>query len=111
MQINRLLGEGDMGADREAVEAAVNHAAERLLRALEAGVAAGGEQGPVHSSALLVAHQHPFALVDLRRDWDDADPVGVLRRLWSEYEPQMDAYVTRAVAPSSAPSFSVPGDV
>jgi uncharacterized Ntn-hydrolase superfamily protein len=87
------------------------HLAERLLRALEAGTAAGGEQGPVHSSALLVAHEQPFALVDLRCDWDDADPVGVLRRLWTEYEPQMDAYVTRAVDPASAPSFGVPGDV
>jgi uncharacterized Ntn-hydrolase superfamily protein len=87
------------------------HLAERLLRALEAGIGAGGEQGPVHSSALLVAHQHPFAHVDLRCDWDDADPVGILRRLWTEYEPQMDAYVTRAVDPPSAPSFGVPGDV
>lgn len=87
------------------------HLAERLLRALEAGIAAGGEHGPVHSAALLVAHQQPFALVDLRCDWDDADPVGTLRRLWTDYEPQMDAYVTRAVDPPSAPSYGVPGDV
>jgi uncharacterized Ntn-hydrolase superfamily protein len=86
------------------------HLAERLLRALEAGLAAGGEQGPVHSSALLVAHQQPFALVDLRCDWDDAGPVGALRRLWSDYEPQMDAYLTRALDPPSAPTYGVPGD-
>lgn len=88
-----------------------HHMAERLLRALEAGIAAGGEQGPVHSSALLVAHEHPFALVDLRCDWDDADPVGALRRLWTDYEPQMNAYVTRAIDPPSAPTYGVPGDV
>jgi uncharacterized Ntn-hydrolase superfamily protein len=86
------------------------HLAERLLRALEAGVAAGGEQGPVHSSALLVMHEQPFGLVDLRCDWDDADPVGAMRRLWSDYEPQMEAYVMRALDPAFAPSFGVPGD-
>lgn len=87
------------------------HVAERLLRALEAGLAAGGEKGPVHSAALLVAHRQPFALVDLRCDWDDADPVNVLRGLWTDYEPQMDAYVTRALDPPSAPVYGVPGDV
>ena len=86
------------------------HLAERLLRALEAGIAAGGEQGPVHSSALLVAHEQPFALVDLRCDWDDADPVAQLRRLWTDYEPQMQAYLIRALDPPSAPSYGVPGD-
>jgi len=87
------------------------HLAERLLRGLEAGLAAGGEQGQVHSSALLVADRQPFALVDLRCDWDDADPVNVLRGLWTDYEPQMDAYVTRALDPPSAPTYGVPGDV
>jgi uncharacterized Ntn-hydrolase superfamily protein len=86
------------------------HLAERLLRALEAGIAAGGEQGPVHSSALLVAHEQPFALVDLRCDWDEADPVGTLRRLWTDYEPQMHAYLIRALDPPSAPTYGVPGN-
>lgn len=87
------------------------HVAERLLRALEAGLGAGGEQGPVHSSALLVAHRQPFALVDLRCDWDDDDPVSALRGLWTDYEPQMEAYVTRALDPPSAPTYGVAGDV
>ena len=86
------------------------HLAERLLRALEAGISAGGEKGPVHSSALLVADRQPFALVDLRCDWDDADPVATLRRLWTDYEPQMQAYLIRALDPPSAPSYGVPGD-
>jgi uncharacterized Ntn-hydrolase superfamily protein len=86
------------------------HLAERLLRALEAGLAAGGEQGPVHSAALLVHHQQKFPLVDLRCDWDDTDPIGRLRRLWTDYEPQMDAYLLRALNPSGAPSYGVKGD-
>lgn len=87
-----------------------SHLAERLLRGLEAGLAAGGESGPVHSAALLVVDRQPFPLVDLRADWDDHDPVGALRRLWSDYEPQMEAYLIRAVDPAKAPSYGVAGD-
>lgn len=87
------------------------HLAERLLQALEAGVAIGGEEGPTHSAALLVADTQPFPLVDLRMDWADEDAVPALRRLWTDYEPQMTAYLDRAVNPSAAPSYGVPGDV
>ncbi len=84
---------------------------ERLLCALESGLYdAGGEMGEVHSAALLVAHEHPWHLVDLRVDWDDKDPIKTLRRLWVDYEPQMQDYVTRAINPASAPSYGVPGD-
>jgi hypothetical protein len=34
-----------------------------------------------------------------------------LRGLWTDYEPQMDAFVTRAFDPPSAPTYGVPGDV
>ncbi len=87
-----------------------DHLAERLLKAIEAGLAAGGEQGEVHSAALLVADQHPFPLVDLRVDWRDHAPVAALRDLWQAYQPQMDAYLTRALNPANAPAYGVPGD-
>ncbi len=86
------------------------HLAERLLRSLEAGMAAGGEEGPVRSAALLVYHEQSFPLVSLRCDWDDHDPVRVLRRLWTDYRPQMAAYLARAIDPTAAPSYGVPGD-
>jgi uncharacterized Ntn-hydrolase superfamily protein len=86
------------------------HLAERLLQSLEAGLSAGGEEGPVHSAALLVCHEHSFPLVSLRADWHDSDPVGALRSLWTDYEPQMAAYLQRAINPSKAPSYGVPGD-
>ena len=85
------------------------HLAERLLRSLEAGVAAGGEEGPTHSAALLVADQQSWPLVDLRVDWSE-DPIAELRELWSRYEPQMIDYLNRALNPSAAPSYGVPGD-
>lgn len=86
------------------------HLAERLLAAIEAGLRAGGEQGDVHSAALLVYDRQPFPLVDLRVDWRDRDPVGALRDLWRAYRPQMDAYLTRALDPANAPAYGVPGD-
>ena len=86
------------------------HLAERLLRALEAGLNdGGGEEGDVRSAALLVSNDQPWPLVDLRVDWD-TDPVGRLRHLWSEYETQMMDYVARALDPDAAPSYGVPGD-
>jgi uncharacterized Ntn-hydrolase superfamily protein len=86
------------------------HLAERLLRALEAGLASGGEEGPVHSAALIVYHTEDFPLVNLRVDWDDIDPIAKLRQLWNDYKPQMGAYLQRAIDPTQAPSYGVPGD-
>jgi len=86
------------------------HLAERLLRALEAGLESGGEEGPVHSAALIVHHEQAFPLVSLRVDWDDENPIRVLRRLWTDYKPQMGAYLQRAIDPTRAPSYGVPGD-
>ena len=87
------------------------HLAERLLAALEAGLAAGGEQGELHSAALLVADAQPYPLVDLRIDWRDHAPLSALRELWRAYEPQMQDYLTRAINPAGAPSYGVPGDL
>src|SRR5260370_11217700 len=55
--------------------------AQRLVGALEAGLAAGGETASVRSAALLVVHQHSFPYVDLRVD-DDAVPIERLSALW-----------------------------
>ena len=87
------------------------HLAERLLVALQAGLDAGGEEGPVHSAGLKVSHQHPWPLVDLRVDWADDGPVSELVKLWRAYEPQMKDYNSRAIDPSQAPSYGVPGDL
>jgi uncharacterized Ntn-hydrolase superfamily protein len=89
---------------------AAEHLAERLLRALEAGHQSGGEEGPVHSAALIVYHEQAFPLVSLRVDWDDDNPIRQLRRLWTDYKPQMGAYLQRAIDPTAAPSYGVPGD-
>ncbi len=108
---NLLASTAVPGAVVEAFAAAAGaHLAERLLRGLEGGLQAGGEMGRVHSAALLVAHEHPWPVVDLRVDWHDRDPVAALRDLWRAYEPQIEAYILRAVNPEAAPSYAVPGD-
>jgi len=83
---------------------------ERLIAALEAGLQSGGEAGPVHSANVIVVHEQNWPLVDLRVDWADDNPVAVLRKLWEDYRPQMQDYVTRALQPTNAPKYGVPGD-
>ncbi|SDI73640.1 DUF1028 domain-containing protein [Pseudomonas panipatensis] len=84
--------------------------AERLLAAMQAAMAAGGEAGPVHSAALRVVGDLVWPIVDLRVDWAEEDPIGALETLWVAYKPQMQDYITRALDPTKAPSYGVPGD-
>ena len=86
------------------------HLGDRLLAAVGAGRDAGGEEGPVHSSGMVVVDRVPWYVVDLRVDWRDDDPIEELSRLWRLWKPQIDTYVARALDPASAPSFGVPGD-
>lgn len=75
--------------------------ARRLIDALAAGEAAGGEIAPITSAALLIAHKEAFAYVDLRVD-DHRQPITELARLWSLYELEADPYVVRAIDPERA---------
>ena len=82
----------------------------RLIAAMRAGLDAGGEAGPIHSIGLKIVGDVAWPIADLRVDWHDTDPVGELAKLWAIYAPQLDDYVIRALAPTKAPSFGVPGD-
>ncbi|PMY36213.1 DUF1028 domain-containing protein [Pseudomonas sp. GW456-L14] len=94
----------------EAFESSEGCLAARLLSALQAGQDAGGEAGAVHSAALSVVGELVWPIVDLRVDWAEANPIGELQKLWSAYEPQLQDYLTRALNPTLAPSYGVPGD-
>ena len=72
--------------------------AERLLAAVDGGLAAGGETKPIMAAALLIVSMHSWPLVDLRVDWKD-EPEKELRRLWQQYEPQVDMFVTQVLRP------------
>ena len=86
------------------------HLGERMLRALRAGAAQGGEAGPLRSAGLLVVRDVSWPIVDLRVDWNEADPIAALTVAWTVFAPQIDDYVRRALAPDAAPAFGVPGD-
>ncbi|MDF1793877.1 MAG: DUF1028 domain-containing protein [Thalassobaculaceae bacterium] len=81
----------------------------RLIRALQGGLAAGGEAGAVHSAGLLIQADVSWPVADLRVDYAE-DPIGDLTALWELWKPDMNSYVTRALDPSQAPSYGVPGD-
>ncbi|MFP8968452.1 DUF1028 domain-containing protein [Pokkaliibacter sp. CJK22405] len=107
---NMLSSQAVINAMVDAFENSSGELTERLINALQAGVDNGGEAGPVHSAAVKVVDDYTWPLVDLRVDWADDAPVAELAKLWHDYEPQMQAYVTRALDPREAPSYGVPGD-
>jgi uncharacterized Ntn-hydrolase superfamily protein len=114
---DQCVAAGNMLASKDVIEAMVpafenapGQLADRLLAAMHAAIDAGGEAGPVHSAALKVAGDHVWPIVDLRVDWADEDPIGKLATLWDAYRPQMQDYITRALNPTAAPSYGVPGD-
>ena len=93
-----------------AFHAAGGHLGDRLIAAMQAGLAAGGEAGDLHSAGLLIVDQQQWPLVDLRCDWTTDCPIAAVATAWEIYKPQMDDYLTRALNPTSAPSYAVPGD-
>jgi len=103
---NLLANEQVPQAMVTAFEQSSGHLAQRLITALEAGISAGGEEGPVRSAGVQVADQATWPVVD----WDE-NPISKLQTIWNEYEPQMADYVTRAFNPEAAPSYGVPGDL
>jgi len=107
---NLLADDGVPAAMVAAFEAAPGALGDRLMRALRAGLEAGGEAGPVHSAGLKIADRLSWPLVDLRCDWSEACPIAALEAAWAVYQPQMAAYVQRAEDPTQAPSYGVPGD-
>lgn len=111
-----VVAAGNMLADASVVDAVAKafEAAEgdlelRLLVALEAGLAAGGEAGPLHSAGLAVVREVAWRETDLRVDWSET-PIADLRTLVELWLPQRDDYVTRGLDPRLAPSYGVPGD-
>jgi uncharacterized Ntn-hydrolase superfamily protein len=99
---NMLANEHVALAVRQAFEDSENEPlAERLLRALEAGEAAGGERVPVRSAALVVVGDQQFPIVDLRVDLSD-QALSDLRRIWAAYRPLVGEFRTRALDPDNA---------
>lgn len=107
---NMLANDGVPQAIVEGYLAATGHIGDRLIAAMRAGLAAGGEAGPVHSAGMMIVDKVSWPLADLRCDWTEDCPITAISGLWDRYKPQMDAYTQRALDPREAPSYGVPGD-
>lgn len=78
---NMLAGEAVVRRTMEAFLAASGPLPERLLAAMEAGEAAGGDKRGRQSAALRVCTNDPYPDLDIRAD-DHPDPLAELRRLY-----------------------------
>ena len=81
---NLLVSDETILAMAASFEATRGRLAERLVAALEAGQAAGGDRRGKVSAALLVVGDEEYPHLDLRVD-EHADPVAELRRIFDLY--------------------------
>jgi uncharacterized Ntn-hydrolase superfamily protein len=107
---NLLANDGVPQAIVDGFVASSGHLGDRLIAAMRAGLAAGGEAGPVRSAGLKLVDKVSWPVADLRCDWTEGCPIEAVATAWDVYKPQLDAYVQRALDPRAAPSYGVPGD-
>ncbi|SDP75774.1 Uncharacterized conserved protein, Ntn-hydrolase superfamily [Sulfitobacter litoralis] len=89
---------------------AKGHIGDRLIAAMRAGLAAGGEAGPIQSAGMKIVDKVSWPVADLRCDWTEDCPIENIATAWEVYKPQLEAYIQRALDPREAPSYGVPGD-
>ena len=96
----KAMSEAFLSSEREELE-------ERLLRAIEAGRDAGGQEEGQTSCALVVHERHEFPIVNLRVDVS-LEPEAEMRRIFDWFRPLIPYYVERTLDPSSvAPKKAV----
>lgn len=108
---NMLANDRVPAAIIEAYLAAKGHIGDRLIAAMRAALAAGGEAGPVHSAGMKIVDKVSWPVADLRCDWTEDCPIENIATAWEIYKPQLDAYIQRAIDPREAPSYGVAGDL
>ncbi|GAD57642.1 MAG: putative Ntn-hydrolase superfamily protein [Limimaricola cinnabarinus] len=99
---NMLAGPGVIEATYAAYIKAQGSMAERLLTAMEAGEAAGGDKRGRQAACLTVHRGQDYAYLSLRVD-DEADPLAELRRLLDVAD---ERYLHVAEAMPTAENFS-----
>ena len=106
---NMLAGPEVVRATRDGYLAATGTMAERLLTAMEAGEAAGGDKRGRQSAALKLCSKDPYPDLDIRAD-DHADPLAELRRL---YRVSLERYAVfrRFLAGTDSPYGTIDRDV
>lgn len=107
---NLLANDGVPQAIVDGFLASSGHLGDRLIAAMQAGLQAGGEAGPIHSAGIKLVDRVSWPVVDLRCDWTEECPIAAVATAWGIYKPQLDAYTQRALDPRAAPSYGVLGD-
>ena len=77
---------------------------------MRAGLAGGGETGRVNAEGLWLVDKVSWPVAEQGCDWKPGGPIEAIATAWEVYKPQLDDYVRRALDPSEAPSYGVPGD-
>jgi len=101
---NMLAGPGVVEETAKAFEKSQKPFAERLIAALEAGEAAGGDKRGKQSAALLIHSTEAYAELNLRVD-DHANPLKELRRLYRKAHERFVPYLK--CSPSKARPFGI----
>ena len=111
LSAGNLLANPEVSREKvEKFENASGHLGERLITSLQGGLEAGGEAGPIHSAGMKISHNVSWPIVDLRCDWSEDCPIKKLDEAWKVYKPLVNDYLQRALDPTKAPSYGVPGD-
>lgn len=101
---NMLSNERVLSETARAFRESTKPFAERLIEAMEAGEAAGGDKRGKQSAALLVHAGEQYASLDLRVD-DHAEPLAELRRLYGKAHERFIPYLM--CSPSKARPWGV----
>jgi uncharacterized Ntn-hydrolase superfamily protein len=101
---NMLANGNVLEATAEAFRKTQKPFAERLIAALEAGEAAGGDKRGKQAAALLVCSTEAYPDLNLRVD-DHADPLAELRRLYDKAHERFVPYLK--CGPSRARPFGI----
>jgi uncharacterized Ntn-hydrolase superfamily protein len=110
IQGNMLTGPEVLAEMRRAYLAAAEaELAERLVSALEAGQAVGGDKRGKQSAAVIVHGAEDYALVDVRVD-EHPTPVAELRRVWEIFKLQARPFV-EGMARKGQPAAPAPDSV
>lgn len=96
---NMLANERVVGETASAFRDTKTSFPERLIAALQAGEAAGGDKRGRQSAALIVCSRERYPDLDLRVD-DHADPLAELRRLYEKAQERFVPYLS--CSPSEA---------
>ena len=101
---NMLANEKVIRETAKAYESSTLSFAERLIAALEAGEAAGGDKRGKQSAALIVFSKETYPDLDLRVD-DAAEPLAELRRLYGKAQERFVPYLS--CSPSQARPWGI----